>query len=163
MKKILVMMVLGLVCMGVGAEKYVDLGLPSGTLWKSTNEQGSLLTYEEAERLYGEKLPTREQLAELAGFCEIKVEKGFFRFTGPNGNYILMPAFGYREWRGIIYSVGESGSYWSRTPSHNDNEYYYLSIYSSGDWYVGGTSEPEISGHSVRLVITPATTPEYEL
>ena len=164
MKKILFVIALVASAMCVMGQKYVDLGLPSGTLWKTTNEQGILFTYEDAERLFGDKLPTQEQLAELVGFCEVTVERGFFRFTGPNGNYILMPALGYREWRGNVYDVGKSGTYWSRTEdksSMQSNNYHYLSIDSNGSCYTNGSSETAISGHSVRLVQTPAETPEY--
>lgn len=164
MKRILFILALVMSAIGVMAQEYVDLGLPSGTLWKTTNEQGILFTYEDAERLFGDQLPTREQLAELAGFCEVTPVRGFFRFTGPNGNYILMPASGYREWRGIVYGVGKTGTYWSRTenksPMHS-NEYHHLTIQSDGSCYTSGSSETEISGHSVRLVQTPAKTPAY--
>ena len=46
------------------SEGYVDLGLPSGTLWKNANEGGddALYTYDEAVSMFGDKLPTKEQL-----------------------------------------------------------------------------------------------------
>ncbi|MBO5960709.1 MAG: hypothetical protein J6P99_02550, partial [Paludibacteraceae bacterium] len=49
------------------AQGYVDLGLPSGTLWKDANEGGdnALYTYDEAVNRWGSKLPTKEQLGEL--------------------------------------------------------------------------------------------------
>ena len=43
---------------------YVDLGLPSGTLWKGKNE-GGWYTYEEAISMFGNLLPTKEQFEEL--------------------------------------------------------------------------------------------------
>lgn len=47
------------------ADGYVDLGLPSGTLWKTENEDCGLVTYDKAYELYGNSLPTYEQLKEL--------------------------------------------------------------------------------------------------
>ena len=50
---------------GGSAAGYVDLGLPSGTKWKSTNEIGGnngFYTYDEAISAFGDKLPTKEHL-----------------------------------------------------------------------------------------------------
>ena len=44
---------------------YVDLGLPSGTLWKEYNENCGLITYDQARHYYGNSLPTKEQWEEL--------------------------------------------------------------------------------------------------
>ncbi len=44
--------------------QYVDLGLPSGTKWKSVNEAGDengFYTYDEAIKAFGNKLPTKKQ------------------------------------------------------------------------------------------------------
>ncbi|HJJ45480.1 MAG TPA: hypothetical protein O0Y17_00165 [Methanocorpusculum sp.] len=43
---------------------YVDLGLPSGTLWKDKNESGGFYTYDEAMKAFGNNLPTMEQFEE---------------------------------------------------------------------------------------------------
>ena len=44
--------------------KYVDLGLPSGTCWRNSNEGGdnARYTYNEAVSRFGNKLPTKQQL-----------------------------------------------------------------------------------------------------
>ena len=49
------------------AQGYVDLGLPSGTLWRNSNEGGDYAryTYDEAISRFGNKLPTKQQLEEL--------------------------------------------------------------------------------------------------
>ena len=39
---------------------YVDLGLPSGTKWKSFNQRG-YYTYSKAQKKYKNKLPTKAQ------------------------------------------------------------------------------------------------------
>ena len=51
---------------------YVDLGLPSGTKWKSANETGGyngFYTFDEAVSTFGDKLPTKEQFEELKNNC----------------------------------------------------------------------------------------------
>ena len=47
--------------------KYIDLGLPSGTLWKESNEGGdyAYYTFDEAIIKFGNKLPTKQQLEDL--------------------------------------------------------------------------------------------------
>ena len=49
------------------SQGYVDLGLPSGTLWRNANEGGNdaHYTYDEAIRIYGHNLPTKQQIEEL--------------------------------------------------------------------------------------------------
>ena len=49
---------------------YVDLGLPSGTLWKEQNEIDGFCTYEQAMALFGNDLPTKEQWEELILSCK---------------------------------------------------------------------------------------------
>ena len=54
--------------------EYVDLGLPSGTLWKKNNEDNTnddhgFYTYLEAVRLFGDNMPTRGQFQELIEYC----------------------------------------------------------------------------------------------
>ena len=76
---------------------FVDLGLPSGTLWKAESELG-LYTYQEANEMFvseEEHLPTYEQLFELKQECMWwKTETGYM-LTGPNGNSITFLSDGY--------------------------------------------------------------------
>ena len=76
---------------------FVDLGLPSGTLWKAESELG-LYTYQEANDMFvseEEHLPTYEQLFELKQECMWwKTETGYM-LTGPNGNSITFLSDGY--------------------------------------------------------------------
>lgn len=48
---------------------YVDLGLPSGTLWKSKNEE-RYYYYEQANSTFGCQLPTKKQWMELLRCCK---------------------------------------------------------------------------------------------
>lgn len=92
--------------------EYVDLGLPSGTLWASDYERdgdGNLLylPYGEAVKRH---LPTGEQIKELQDYCEWRYEYKqvqqsqdwyyyIYKATciGPNGNYIAFTSHGYYE------------------------------------------------------------------
>ena len=96
------------------AQGWVDLGLPSGTLWKDKNEEG-LYTFDEAMTKYGSNLPTKEQLEELINSCRWTWQDGGYKVVGPNGNSILLSATGWRRREGSVYSVGSFGVYWSST------------------------------------------------
>lgn len=82
-------------------EGYVDLGLPSGTCWKRTNEVG-LMTYVEAKNKFGKYLPTYEQCAELKK-CEWVYTDGGVRVIGPNGNYFMLKDTEKRE-KALFYA-----------------------------------------------------------
>ena len=100
--------------------QYVDLGLPSGTLWKSTNEDG-FYTYPQALRMFDDRLPTKAQIEELERYCDWKWGWTFKNgrgctVTGRNGNQIFFPASGYRDrdtWQ--LHGEGESAYIWSST------------------------------------------------
>lgn len=91
--------------------EWVDLGLPSGTLWKCKNEPGKYTDDEAAERfdLYDDcKLPRKKQCLELKYQCEWDWLDSGYRVTGPNGNSMFLPVdtstyysnmYGYGEMR----------------------------------------------------------------
>ena len=74
--------------------KYIDLGLPSGTLWVDTNEEG-YYTFDDAVEKYGNCLPTKEQLEELKTQCQWEWTGAGYKVTGPNGNSIVLSAAGF--------------------------------------------------------------------
>lgn len=132
--------------------EYVDLGLPSGTKWKSANETGGYngyYTFDEAVSAFGDKLPTKEQLVELKTNCTWEWQTdGGCKVTGKNGNSIVLPAAGYHHYDGSMRDVNVIGYYWSSTP--RDSEYaWYLFFDSSVEtvYYVIRNC-----GQSVRLV-----------
>ncbi|MBO7234891.1 MAG: hypothetical protein J6V13_07905 [Paludibacteraceae bacterium] len=134
------------------AQGYVDLGLPSGTLWKNSNEGGdnARYTYDEAVSKFGNNLPTYQQLRELKDKCTwtwIDIGGGC-RVTGPNGNSITLPAAGNRRCNGDVYLVGAKGLYWSSTPL-GDNAWSLYFVSSAVDV---GYSKYRCYGLSVRLV-----------
>ena len=76
---------------------YVDLGLPSGTLWKAENEDCGLVTYDQAVNLYGNNLPTKKQWDELLKNCACiwLEDSGDIIAKGKNGESITLPGEGY--------------------------------------------------------------------
>lgn len=95
---------------------YVDLGLPSGTLWKEENE-GGFYDFDEAMEQYGDRLPTRSQIEELITYCQWTwmSAASAIKMTGTNNNYIIMPALGRFDCDGEYDYGDEAGFYWSST------------------------------------------------
>ena len=128
---------------------YVDLGLPSGTLWKRQNESG-LYTYEQAINRFGSKLPERHHYVELKNECTwIWIDDYGYKVVGPNGNSITLPAAGYRFCGGDVLYVGTGGNYWSSTPYDSDDAWYLNFSSSEVDMSYGY----RCFGLSVRLVL----------
>ncbi len=130
------------------AQGFVDLGLPSGTLWKDKNEDGGFYTYEQALNKYGSNMPTKEQFEELKDKCRWSWTGNGYSVTGPNGNSIVLPASGVRSCDGSVYGVGTLGDYWSSTPK--DSDFAWDLDFHSGGVYV--SNNRRCYGHSVRLV-----------
>ena len=131
---------------------YVDLGLASGTKWKTQNEQNTydyynLFDYETAISEFGNNLPTKEQWEELKAYCHWEWTGSGYKVTGPNGKSIVLPAAGYRDCGGSVYNVGSYGNYWSSTPS--GSEYAWGLYFTSSGVYMDYN---RCNGLSVRLV-----------
>ena len=130
--------------------KYVDLGLPSGTCWRNSNEGGDYATrytYNEAVSRFGNKLPTKQQLEELKNKCTWTWTGNGYKVTGPSGDFITLPAAGYRKCAGGVIYAGGVGAYWSS--SYDSDCAYNLQFNSSG---VGMYYNSRCLGYSVRLV-----------
>ena len=132
------------------SQGYVDLGLPSGTLWKNANEGGdnARYTYDEAVSRFGNKLPTEEQLVELKDKCTWTWTGRGYKVTGPSGESITLPAAGYRSCNGGGGDVGAHGYYWSSTP-YGSGSVWILFFHSSKVYM---SSHSRCYGQSVRLV-----------
>lgn len=106
-------------------KKWVDLGLPSGTLWCDTNEEGYYSWNEMMNKFDEESLPKLTDFAELCVYCDWRWDdkkKGML-VIGSNTNSIFLPASGYRyNSRCNLYEIGYVGYYWST--SHNNYVYY---------------------------------------
>lgn len=138
---------------------YTDLGL--SVKWASCNlganipkDNGMLYTFEEAIHNTDGKLPTKEQWEELKNECtwtwENKNEINGYKVTGPNGNYIFLPAAGVRGGSGDVNRVGTYGGYWSSTPGGSDCAWL-LDFYSS-EVPIMMRNYHRFFGLSVRLV-----------
>ena len=150
MKKLFSLSLICLVAMSAMAQNsvWVDLGLPSGTLWKSTNEKGVYYTYDEAVSKFGDNLPSREHFEELKAFCTWEWNGKGYVVTGDNGNSIILHAAGYRSCDGDLEDVGTYGYYWSSTPLGSD--YAWCLGFISGE--VDMSDSGRCNGQSVRLV-----------
>ena len=134
--------------------QYVDLGLPSGTKWKTYNESG-LYTYNAAVSRFDKSLPSKAQWEELATECEWSWTRGSCKVTGPNGQSITLPAAGYRRCKDgqvsdDVNGVYNSPLYWSSTPfDPHDGWSYYIdatAAFPHVSWF------GQCSQLSVRLV-----------
>ena len=128
---------------------YVDLGLPSGTLWKEQNEIDGFCTYEPAIALYGNSLPTKEQIEELKLICKWTWKGSGYEVEGPSGASITLPAAGYRDCYGSVLNVGSDGYFWSSTP-YNGSEVALELYFNAGQ--VDVDLNYRCGGRSVRLV-----------
>lgn len=79
-------------------KNYVDLGLPSGTLWKNANEHNANAESDhwEYSYQYQSNLPDTTQWRELREKCTWRYREDTkdFSVLGPNGNSIIIPLAG---------------------------------------------------------------------
>lgn len=99
------------------SQEWVDLGLPSGTLWKIENEEG-LFTYDEAKTKFSDSLPTEKQFKELIDKCQWTWNSDAYQVIGPNGKSIVMPA------EFVQYNISQTGSYSVAPVSEYHAEYH---------------------------------------
>lgn len=155
MKKVILLSMMCLMALSMQAQApandgdYVDLGLPSGTLWKTKNEKCGFKTYEEAVAQFGGNLPTKEQWVELKEMCDWKWTNKGYKVTGTNGNSIFLPAEGYRLRNGSVDNYGSCGYYWSSTPTDSGNNAWYLAFHQY-NVYMSNVGRDR--GRSVRFV-----------
>lgn len=112
--------------LGDNDDKYVDLGLPSGTRWAADYERtdyGELLyvSYVEA-KAKGYKLPTEEQVKELCSSCikRYHYDTKKIEFFGPNGNCLAFEL----TWQQVV-SESEQTNYgyiWQEEYSAKSND-----------------------------------------
>ena len=132
---------------------YVNLGLPSGTLWATCNvgasaeeEVGTYFSWAEVNAGVGYIVPTKEQIEELAAQCTSTAQtiggvNGALITSKVNGNTVFLPACGYK----ISSSYTQSSGYaclWSATPYKEDAaQAYYLRNNLAGAFYASNASK----------------------
>lgn len=128
---------------------YIDLGLPSGTLWKEENEDDQFYSYEAIVAKYGNALPTKEQFDELRQLCTWTWIGFGYKVVGPNGAVLIMPSSGYQHCDGTIHYEGAYGNYWSQTLEKENNAWFLYLDLEEARVYSG----ENCNGRSARLVM----------
>lgn len=104
--------------------EYIDLGLPSGTLWSSSyermGEERLYLPYDKAKEM---NIPTESQWMELRKECRWSIDSDILYCIGPNGESIHFERTGYisiKKKKGIaVWSF-----FWIKNEEENGNECY---------------------------------------
>lgn len=123
MKKLFLLCAMCFMALAMNAQSFVDLGLPSGTKWKTQNQNG-FYTYDDAISKFGNRLPTKEQWEELTIECSWEWTGNGYKLIGPNGNSITLPAEGSLYGNGSVENVGSYGFYWSTMPRGSDRAWF---------------------------------------
>lgn len=134
--------------LGIIPSGYVDLGLPSGTLWKNKNESNEFYTYAQAEELFRDNLPAIWQWEELKNKCTWEWTGNGYTIIGKNGNSIFLPVTGCRTDAGHLKGIGDRGFYWAYTPKGLDGA---LSLFFNKE-EMRTNEDVREAGLSVRLV-----------
>lgn len=102
--------------------EYIDLGLPSGNLWASENEE-DCYNFNDAPVKFGDNIPTKEDFEELITHCwkRFDNERMGMELMGDNGNKLFLSFQGYH--------VGKS-EYHLVTFLNHKSEFYNDSILS---------------------------------
>lgn len=84
------------------------------------------------------RMPTLGEIKELLNNCTWKwtTQNGVkgYKVTGPNGNFIFLPAAGYRYYGSLLYA-GSYGFFWSASPLSSSTYAYFLYFGSDDfDW-----------------------------
>ena len=134
-------------------DNYVDLNLPSGTLWAKENVGSVYFTYTDARNEFGNALPTKEQWQELINNCQWTWDNANYGYLvkGKNGKTIFLDAFGYLL-DDVVYD-NELGYYWSRTEVKEGMfTYVYYMAFHAVDKYFNQALYTAPAARSVRLV-----------
>lgn len=135
---------------------FVDLGLPSGTLWADRNlgaekpeDYGELRTFDEAKA----DAATSAQWTELTEKCEWRWQGGGYEVVGKNGNSIFLPSAGYR-YGATLDHQGTYGYYWSSSLNTGFAQFAFNAYFSASHVWPA-YSNNRFYGFSVRPVCKP--------
>ena len=150
----------------INGHEYIDLGLPSGRCWATTNYgsdtpdgYGAYLEWGNnsiISSIWGNEwtTPTLEDIRELENNCTWTwgQKNGHYGYTvtGKNGNSIFLPASGFQmSGQSSAKKIGEWVYYWTSSPS--DGMAYIILSTSSNVWY------GEMETSYTKLPIRPIT------
>ena len=131
----------------ISNSEYVDLGLPSGTLWKTKNEKGVYYAYDEAITLFGNQLPSKDHFLELRDCCEWTWNGNGYLITGANGNSIILHTTNTFKYTGT-----KVGQYWTSTLSNIEQCGYGVTTASNEMFWLGDNFSVK-AGESPRLSV----------
>ena len=115
--------------------EFVDLGLPSGTLWaKEYEKTGDNFLYLPYFQAKGYNLPTRTQWEELVKYCKWGWCGKVFRCTGRNGGIIDFPKTGKID---TTFENGGNAYLWLLEESLDDENNAYAYIYNATPQDIG--------------------------
>lgn len=100
------------------------------------------------------RMPTKEEIKELKNMCITTWTSigGVYgrKVTGPNGNFIFLPAAGY--FGSSLKSAGKGGCYWSSSLDTPGTSFVYILHFFSDSFF--RNSSDRYSGRSVRAVFS---------
>lgn len=120
---------------------FVDLGLPSGTLWASS-DTNKLHTFNGAYKLFENQLPTRAQVRELFEFTMKFQSRKTIELLGKNGNKLVFPLVNWWSYE-RFYLTRSYQAYES---------YNYIDIYAVDSKICMHVIENYANQYNVRLV-----------
>ena len=155
MKKMIIIAVACMTALTMQAQQFVDLGLPSGTLWKNADQFGLSNHYDAVNNYDGTNgcnLPTLSQWEELISVCQWESINGGIKVTGPNGKSIILSSKGIYDCNDHAHMIN-CGFYWSSSVAYDNNgEEVFYHLYFCEDELSSDMVEKPCARMSVRLV-----------
>ena len=141
---------------------YIDLGLPSGTLWADENYPG-LFPPLRAEGPHFDDIPTLRQAQELLDHCTITYNKArkAFTVTGPNANTVIIPATGFGK-NGQLHQEGRCAAIQVMNDDPEDDASLYLLLILDPNLKITRQLK-RTKDHSLELSIRPIKNTNREL
>ena len=156
MKKVFISLLMCFAALQMSAQTFVDLGLPSGTKWATTN-LSSKLDYFQATSCSQGSVPTKEQFDELIDYCDVSWNERGCKFVGSNGKSLFFPAEGIiRLKSNTSQGEGEVGVYWTSSINSYYGDTFDVWVMSfsinEGKLQITTTDDLRKKAFSVRLV-----------
>ncbi len=170
----------------INGKEFVDLGLPSRTLWATCNVGANkpddagdyyywgLTTnnpgiddiqgteYDVATQKWGDSwmMPNLTQMHELNTSCTWENIGGYYKVTGSNGNYIILKSRNYKYNGETFGGTNSESRYWTSTRSDDGVHYLELKciLPHRGEYHEVRTINPTYDSYNVRPVVKCSVT-----